>query len=101
MARHLVPPSTKVKSEIIFGLTFIEIFICLLGLGFSALFLLADLGENIQIIGFLGGLAVTFLLIMKAGNLRGYQFFFYFFTMFFTWFWSQFVSYIISRNVIK
>lgn len=80
MARHLVPPSTKVKSEVIFGLTFIEIFICLLGLGFSALFLLADLGENIQIIGFLGGLAITFLLIMKAGNLRGYQFFFYFFT---------------------
>lgn len=78
--RHLIPPNTKNKSQIVFGLTFTEIIIIVIGVAFSCLFFVANVGEEAKIIGFLATLAITFLLIMKAGNLRGYQFFFYLLT---------------------
>ena len=78
--KHLVPPATRNKTQIIFGLTFLELFLSVICLAFSCLFLITNMEMNLKVIGFFSCLAITFILMIKVGNLRGYQFFFYLFT---------------------
>ena len=76
--RHLIPPNTKNKIQIVFGLTFTDLFIIALGIAFAALFFIANVDKNVKIIVSLVTFAIIYLLVAKIGELRGYQFIFYF-----------------------
>lgn len=77
---HMIPPSTKNKTQIVLGLNWFDIIVAVIGCGFGALFILLDIGSTAKLFCVICSFAITGLLLMKFSNLRGYQFFFYFFT---------------------
>lgn len=77
---RLIPPSTKSRTILIFGLTTIDILVAIVCLIFTSLFIISGLEKTPKMIGVLSTIGLVFILLMKAGNMRGYQFFFYFLT---------------------
>ncbi len=77
---RLIPPSTKTRTILVFGLNWIDILVGSVCLIFTSLFIISGLDSTPKMIGVLSTIGLVFILLMKAGNLRGYQFFFYFLT---------------------
>ncbi len=77
---HMIPPSTKNKSQIVLGLNWVDILVVLIGCSFGALFILIEMDKIPKLICLILSLGITALMVMRFSNLRGYQFFFYFFT---------------------
>lgn len=75
---HMIPPSHKNKTQIVLGFNIIDIIIGILGCAFGCLFIMLNMATTPKALCVIGTFGFTGLLLIKFGNLRGYQFFAYF-----------------------